>query len=62
MCSSHMDLMPYERLNLGILSTAYNQIFQNAIRETLEGTYGAINVSDDFLVCSEFLQINSSNM
>ena len=57
-----MDLMPYERLNFGILSSAYNQIFQNAIRESLEGTDGAINFSDDFLVCSEFLKINSSNM
>ena len=44
------------------LKYVYNQIFQDAIRETLAGNDGAINVSDDFLVCSEFLKINSSNM
>ena len=46
--STHMGLMRYKRLNFGISSAA--EIFQNVIRETLEGIDGAINISDDILV------------
>ena len=40
--------MRYKRLNFGISSTA--EVFQNAIRDTLEGIKGAINISNDILV------------
>ena len=40
--------MRYKRLNFGISSAA--EIFQNVIRETLEGIPGALNISDDILV------------
>ena len=43
-----MGLMRYKRLNFGMSSAA--EIFQNVIRETLEGIPGAINISDDILV------------
>ena len=43
-----MGLMRYKRLNFGMSSAA--EIFQNVIRETLEGTDGAKNISDDILV------------
>ena len=46
--STPMGLMRYKRLNFGISSAA--EIFQNVIRETLEGIDGAINISDDILV------------
>ncbi len=46
--STHLGLMRYKRLNFGISSAA--EIFQNAIRETLNGIPGAINISDDILV------------
>ena len=46
--STHMGLMRHKRLNFGISSAA--EIFQNVIRETLEGIDGAINISDDILV------------
>ena len=45
---THMGLMRYKRLNFGISSAA--EIFQNVIRETLEGIDGAKNISDDILV------------
>jgi hypothetical protein len=40
--------MRYKRLNFGISSAA--EIFQNVIRETVEGIPGAFNISDDILV------------
>lgn len=46
--NTHMGLMRYKRLNFGISSAA--EIFQNVIRETLEGIDGALNISDDILV------------
>ena len=45
---THMDLMRYKRLNFGI--SCAPEIFQNVVRETLEGTDGAKNISDDILV------------
>ena len=58
--SSHMDLMPYKRLNFIVLSTAW--ISQNVTREILEGIDGAIKIRDDIqLVFSDFLKIKSSN-
>ena len=46
--STHVGLRRFKRLNFGISSAA--EIFQNAIRETLSGIKGAINISDDILV------------
>ena len=43
-----MGFMRCKRLNFGISSTA--KIFQNVVRETLEGFDSAINISDDILV------------
>ena len=45
---THMGLMRYKRLNFGI--SCAPEIFQNVIRETLEGIDGAKNISDDILV------------
>ena len=45
---THLGLMRYKRLNFGIPSAA--EIFQNVIRETLEGIPGTFNISDDILV------------
>jgi hypothetical protein len=46
--STHLGLMCYKRLNFGIASAA--EIFQNAIRESLDRIPCAINISDDILV------------
>ena len=46
--STHLGLMRFKRLNFGISSAA--EIFQNTIRETLEGINGAFNISDDILI------------
>ena len=46
--STHLGLWRYKRLNIGVSSAA--EVFQNAIRETLSGISGAINISDDILV------------
>ena len=40
--------MRYKRLNFGISSSA--EVFQNAIRKSLEGIDGVINFVDDILV------------
>ena len=45
---TYLGLMTYKRLNFGISSAA--EIFQNVIRETLEGVPGTLNISDDILV------------
>ena len=58
--STHMGLMRYKRLNFGISSAA--EIFQNVIRETLEGIDGAINISDDILVFGKTLQEHDQNL
>ena len=44
---THMGLLRYKRLNFGISSAP--EIFQNVIRETLEGIDGAKNISADIL-------------
>jgi transposase InsO family protein len=46
--STHVGLWRYKRLNFGVSSAA--EVFQNAIRNTLSGLSGAINISDDILV------------
>ena len=46
--STHIGLFRYKRLNFGISSAA--EVFQNAIRQTLNGLKGTLNISDDILV------------
>ena len=46
--ATHVGLKRYKRLNFGISSAA--EIFQNIIRQSLEGLEGVLNVSDDILV------------
>ena len=52
--------MRYKRLNFGISSAA--EIFQNVIRETLDGIDGAINISDDILAFGKTLQEHDQNL
>ena len=58
--STHMGLMRYKRLNFGISSAA--EIFQNVIRETLEGNDVAINISDDILVFGKTHKEHDQNL
>ena len=46
--STQIGLFRYKRLNFGISSAA--EVFQNAIRQTLNGLKGTLNISDDILV------------
>lgn len=46
--TTHLGLWRYKRLNFGISSAA--EIFQNTVRQVIEGISGAINISDDILV------------
>ncbi|PFX11079.1 Retrovirus-related Pol polyprotein from transposon 17.6, partial [Stylophora pistillata] len=55
-----MGLIWYKRLSFGISSAA--EIFQNVIRETLEGIGGAINISDDILVFGKTLEEHDKNL
>ena len=57
---THMGLMRYKGLNFGISSAA--EIFQNVIRETLEGTDGAKNISDDILVFGKSHEEHDQNL
>ena len=57
---THMGLMRYKRLNFGISSAA--EIFQNVIRETLEGIDGAKNISDDILVFGKSHEEHARNL
>ena len=57
---THLGLMRYKRLNFGISSAA--EIFQNVIRETLEGIDGAMNISDDILVSGKTHEEHDQNL
>ena len=57
---THLGLMRYKRLNFGISSAA--EIFQNVIRETLEGIDGAMNISDDILVSGKTHEEHDHNL
>ena len=46
--ATHVGLKRYKRLNFGISSAS--EVFQNTIRQTIEGIPGVLNVSDDILV------------
>ena len=57
---THMGLMRYKHLNFGISSAA--EIFQNVIRETLEGIDGEKNISDDILVFGKLHEEHDQNL
>ena len=46
--TTHVGLRCYKRLNFGL--TCASEIFQNAIRTSLEGLEGLQNISDDIIV------------
>ena len=52
--STHVKLRRCKRFNFGISSAA--EVFQEAIRKTLAGLTGVINVSDDVLIFSTTLE------
>ncbi len=58
--STHLGLWRYKRLNFGVSSAA--EVFQNAIRETLSGISGAINISDDILVFGATQEEHDKNL
>ena len=58
--STHTGLWRYKRLNFGISSAA--EVFQNAIRETLSGLQGVLNISDDILVFGTNQEKQDSNL
>jgi len=58
--SSHKGLRRFKRLSFGISSAA--EIFQNAIRESLSGLTGVINISDDVLVHGKTQQEHDENL
>ena len=58
--STHIGLRRFRRLNFGVNCAA--EIFQNAIRESLSGLKGAINISDDILVFGTGESDHDSNL
>lgn len=52
--STHVGLRRFQRLSFGISSAA--EVFQEAIRNTLSGLEGMVNVSDDILIFSKSLE------
>ena len=58
--STHLGLRRYKRLNFEV--TSATEIFQNVIRETLEGILGTINISDDILVYGKSQEEHDSNL
>ena len=46
--STHVGLRRYKRLNFGF--SCAPEIFQNEIRQTLEGLNATLNISDDIIV------------
>ncbi|GFN94667.1 Pol polyprotein [Plakobranchus ocellatus] len=58
--ATHRGLYRYKRLNFGMNSAA--EIFQEVIRQTLNGLSGVINVSDDILVYGKSKEVHSQNL
>ena len=46
--ATHVGLKRYKRLNFGISSAS--EVFQDTIRQTIEGIPGVLNISDDILL------------
>ena len=57
--STHVGLRRFARLNFGISCAA--EIFQNAIREILDGIPGAINLSDNIIVYGKTVKDHDAN-
>uniref|UniRef100_H3A6Z3 Gypsy retrotransposon integrase-like protein 1 n=1 Tax=Latimeria chalumnae TaxID=7897 RepID=H3A6Z3_LATCH len=58
--SMHVGLRRYKHLNFSISCAA--EIFQNAIRETLSGLKGALNINDDILVYGMSTEDHNTNL
>uniref|UniRef100_A0A224Z9X1 RNA-directed DNA polymerase n=1 Tax=Rhipicephalus zambeziensis TaxID=60191 RepID=A0A224Z9X1_9ACAR len=58
--STHVGLFRYKRLNFGISSAA--EIFQNTIRQVLNGIPNVLNVSDDILVFGQTKQEHDTSL
>ncbi|GFN82395.1 hypothetical protein PoB_000890100 [Plakobranchus ocellatus] len=58
--ATHRGLYCYKRLNFGVNSAA--EIFQEVIRQTLNGLSGVINVSDDILVYGKSKEVHNQNL
>ena len=58
--STHAGLRRYKRLNYGI--SASPEIFQNEIRQTLQGLDGCINISDDIIIFGKSQKERDKNL
>ncbi|GFN75607.1 Zinc knuckle domain containing protein [Plakobranchus ocellatus] len=58
--ATHRGLYRYKQLNFGVNSAA--EIFQEVIRQTLNGLPGVINVSDDILVYGKSKEVHNQNL
>ena len=58
--ATHKGLYRFKRLNFGVCSAA--EIFQETIRQTLNGLPGTINVSDDILVFGKSKAEHNQNL
>ena len=58
--STHAGLYRYKRLNFGINSAA--EIFQETVRESLRGSPGVVNISDDILVKGDTIAEHDANL
>lgn len=58
--STHAGLRRYKRLNYGI--SASPEIFNNEIRQVLQGLDGCINISDDIIVFGKSQEEHDQNL
>ena len=58
--STHAGLQRYKRLNYGI--SASPEIFQNEIRQALQGLDGCINISDDIIIFGKSQKEHDKNL
>ena len=52
--ATHVGVRRYKRLNFGV--NAAPEIFQNEIRQVLEGLTGTLNISDDIIIMEKLVQ------
>ena len=57
---THAGLLRYKRLNYGI--SASPKIFQNQIRQALQGLDGCINISDDIIIFGKSQNEHDKNL
>ncbi|KAK9710149.1 Reverse transcriptase (RNA-dependent DNA polymerase) [Popillia japonica] len=58
--ATHMGLFRYKRLSFGINTAA--EIFQDTIRQTLQGIPQVINISDDILIYGKTPEEHNANL